>query len=194
MLQEGQPEAGARIWARYEQRLTRVARKLLAQRRVADEEDIVVCAFASFLRGVESGRFARLGNRNDLWQVLVMLTQRRAVDQLRADQADKRGGGKVRGNSGFTVEWSSCGQPGPDQFPAAEPAPDFEAELSEQVRLRYEQLADDRLEAVARARLEGYSNKEIAGQLGTSVSSVERKLRLIRQIWGEVSDAKPTSD
>ena len=53
------------------------------------------------------------------------------------------------------------------------------------MRGRYAQLGDDTLESVANLRLEGYANSEIATKLGVSVSSIERKLRLIRQIWGE---------
>lgn len=50
------------------------------------------------------------------------------------------------------------------------------------------QLAIGRLDAekaleVALLRLEGVENREIAERLEISVSSVERKLRLIREAW-----------
>jgi len=32
-------------------------------------------------------------------------------------------------------------------------------------------------------KLEGYTNKEMAGRLGRSEGAVERKLQLIRRIW-----------
>ena len=35
----------------------------------------------------------------------------------------------------------------------------------------------------SQAKLEGYTNDEIAGQLGCSVRTVERRLRLIRKKW-----------
>ncbi len=69
-------------------------------RRVADEEDVVLSAFHDFLRGVEEGRFTRLDDREDLWQVLVMLTERKAIGLRRKTQAEKRGGGQVRGRIG----------------------------------------------------------------------------------------------
>ena len=53
------------------------------------------------------------------------------------------------------------------------------------------QLDDERLCAVAMAKLEGYTNKEIAERLGKSLSFVERKLRVIRRIW---SDELPQGD
>lgn len=48
--------------------------------RVADEEDVVAVAFASFCRGIAANRFAVLDDRDDLWQVLVVLTERKAVE------------------------------------------------------------------------------------------------------------------
>jgi DNA-directed RNA polymerase specialized sigma24 family protein len=42
---------------------------------------------------------------------------------------------------------------------------------------------------LALAKMEGYSNEETAQKLELSVSSVERKLRLIRQTWREEGPA-----
>jgi DNA-directed RNA polymerase specialized sigma24 family protein len=44
-------------------------------------------------------------------------------------------------------------------------------------------LGDDRLRSVAVWKLEGYTNAEIAAKLGRAPSTVERKLRLIRDAW-----------
>jgi DNA-directed RNA polymerase specialized sigma24 family protein len=38
-------------------------------------------------------------------------------------------------------------------------------------------------------RLEGFATKEIAVQLGISLSSVERKLRLVRSVWSDLIEA-----
>jgi hypothetical protein len=46
--------------------------------RAADEEDVALSAFHSFCRDAEAGRFPELGDRKDLWQILVMLTARKA--------------------------------------------------------------------------------------------------------------------
>ena len=54
-----------------------------------------------------AGRFPELDDRQDLWKVLVMLTARKAVDQLRRGHAQKRGGGLVRGERrGYFVHYS----------------------------------------------------------------------------------------
>lgn len=84
-LQAEQSIAGERLWERYVEKLARLARKKLAQanRRATDEEDIVVEVFTDFLNGVKDRRFERLCDRNDLWQILTMLTERKVVSHLR---------------------------------------------------------------------------------------------------------------
>lgn len=53
-------------------RLVRLAHRRLgtAPRALADEEDVVLSAFDSFLRAVNKERFSQLEDRSDLWQVL----------------------------------------------------------------------------------------------------------------------------
>ena len=62
---------------------------------VVDEDDVVADAFADFFRAMEAGQFATLDDRHDLWQVLVMLTERRVVDQIRRERAIKRSAAKA---------------------------------------------------------------------------------------------------
>jgi hypothetical protein len=57
-------------------------------RRVADADDVVVSAFASFCRGAELGRFQRLEDRDDLWQVLGMILRWRTA--RRTDRVPER--------------------------------------------------------------------------------------------------------
>jgi DNA-directed RNA polymerase specialized sigma24 family protein len=156
---------------------------------MADEEDVAICAFTAFLRGVEAGRFSQLEDRNDLWRILVMLTERRAFDQIRAELTTKRGGGHVRGDSALFCTSESGDAEGFDQLAAAEPTPAFAVQASEQLQRLLRQLKNDELQRVAIAKMEGYTNIEIAEQLGKSVSSIERKLSLIRDIWGETNES-----
>src|SRR6476620_6143759 len=87
-LKQGKPQAAQRLWEAYFERLTRLARLKMANatRRVADEEDIALAALDSFCRGALQGRFPKLDDRDDLWQVLVMLTTRKALDQRDHDR------------------------------------------------------------------------------------------------------------
>jgi DNA-directed RNA polymerase specialized sigma24 family protein len=63
------------------------------------------------------------------------------------------------------------------------PTPEFAAIVAEKCRRLLNQLDDD-LRPVALAKMEEYTNEEIASKLDCSVSTVERSLRLIRTIWG----------
>ncbi|MBM4092203.1 MAG: hypothetical protein FJ276_22660 [Planctomycetes bacterium] len=57
-----------------------------------------------------------LENREDLWQVLAMLTERRAIAERRRECADKRGGGNNRGESVFEQAGANgSAAPGIDQ-------------------------------------------------------------------------------
>src|SRR5205085_5333543 len=91
-LQGGDRDAAEQLWARYFHRLVHLARgKLLAvPRAAADEEDVALSAFDSFCRRAEQGQFPRLADRDDLWQVLALLTVRKASDLVQHEACGKR--------------------------------------------------------------------------------------------------------
>src|SRR4051794_24289452 len=91
-LKAGNREAAQFLWERYFQRLVALARNRLqgTPRRVADEEDLALSAFDSFYRGAEQGRFPMLNDRNDLWQLLVVLTARKVLDHRAYEGRKKR--------------------------------------------------------------------------------------------------------
>src|SRR4051812_25562138 len=64
-----------------------------------------------------------------------------------------------------------------------EPTPEFAAMVAEECRLRLDSLRDETFRRVALAKMEGYTNQEIAARLGLSLRSVERKLEAIRKRW-----------
>jgi DNA-directed RNA polymerase specialized sigma24 family protein len=66
-----------------------------------------------------------------------------------------------------------------------EPSPAYAALLAEESRRLLERLDNEQLRAIALYKLEGHTNDEIAGKLGCERVTVQRKLRLIRQIWGQ---------
>lgn len=185
-LKAGQLSQADQLWQRYKEQLVRLARQKLGQvpRRVADEEDVVLSAFDAFLRGAGEGRFTRLDDRDDLWQVLVMLTERRAIMARRREQSLKRGQGQVRGESVFAAAGSSASHhPGIDQVAASEATPALAVEMTERLRDLLSTLTDDIQRRIALGKLEGYTNQELAQQLGISLRAVERKLSIIRDLW-----------
>lgn len=175
-LKDSDPGAAGALWERFAERMLAVARRRLrnAPRRVADEEDVVVVAFERFHHGVKQGRFPHLEDRDDLWALLFTLTTRHALRLLRDQQCDKRGGGRVRGDSALGDA---------EELAAGDPTPAQSLLLQDNLARLLDVLGDDSLRQIAMARLEGYSNAEIAQHIGRSEVTVERRLRLIRETW-----------
>jgi DNA-directed RNA polymerase specialized sigma24 family protein len=178
-LKAGDEDAAQKLWENYFRRLVGLARRKLrgAPRRVADEEDVALSAFASFCRGARQGRFPRLCDRNNLWPLLLKITARKAVDWIEHERCQKRGGGAVRGESALAGS--------PDEVIGPGPTPAFAAEAAEECRRLLGLLTDPELRSVAVWKLEGYTNAEIAARLGCVTGTVERKLRVIRTVWGQ---------
>jgi DNA-directed RNA polymerase specialized sigma24 family protein len=90
-----------RLWDRYFERLVRLAGARLPahRRRSFDEEDVALSAFQSFCDRAGRGQFPKLTGRDDLWQLLGTITVRKALDSLRTQNRQKRGGGHVLGES-----------------------------------------------------------------------------------------------
>lgn len=175
------------VWQRYFEQLAKLARQRLPNRRVVDEEDVALSAMDSFFRGVADGRFARLDDRDDLWQVLAVLVRRKAIDHHRRQHADKRGGGIVRGDSAVSDPVGEQNR-GFDSLEAAEPSPEAVAIFAEACQRLFEQLGDEELTTIARYKLDGFSNQEIAAKVGRVERSIERKLQLIRQRWQRLAE------
>jgi DNA-directed RNA polymerase specialized sigma24 family protein len=55
--------------------------------------------------------------------------------------------------------------------------------MAEECRRLLDGLGDDALREVAVARMEGYTNDEIADRLGCARRTVARRLDLIRKTW-----------
>lgn len=179
-LRAGDPTAAQHLWERYFARLVGLARrKLLGQARAAaDEEDVALSAFASFCRGAAANRFPCLADRDDLWQVLVLLTARKAYRLLRHEGRRKRGGGGVRHVSALEEEDS-----GVAEIVGREPTPEFAVQVAEECRRLLDGLGDAELRSIALWKMEGFTTEEIAAQLGCVPRTVERKLRVIRGLW-----------
>jgi hypothetical protein len=103
------------LWERYFPQLVRLARKELelrgAPRRAADEEDVAASVMESLFRAAEEGRLPDLADRDDLWRLLLRMTARKVVDLKRHEARQRRGGGRVRGESALGGA-GSPGQPG----------------------------------------------------------------------------------
>jgi DNA-directed RNA polymerase specialized sigma24 family protein len=184
-LKAGDRAAAGPLWENYFRQLASRARHKLAgaPRRAADEEDVVQSAFASFCRAAEAGRFPRLEDRQDLWQLLVMITDRKAANLARHERRQRRGGGKVLDEAALGGDRGSSSAAGLAGVPVEEPTPEFAALVAEEYGRLLELLSDDDLRRLALLKMQGFTVEEIAGQTGRVARTVKRRLRLIRQIW-----------
>lgn len=186
-LKRGEEQSAGKLWEQYFARLVRMASRKLGgtSKRVADEEDVVVSAFDSLYRGAAAGRFSQVTDRDELWRLLVTITAQKSVDLIRKVNSKKRGGGTVRGDSVFRSKGNQSGDMSFDRVAGQDPSPQFIAMLNEQYDVLLSSLRDDTLRRIAILRMEGYANEEIAENVGISLRSVERKLKLIRDEWSE---------
>jgi DNA-directed RNA polymerase specialized sigma24 family protein len=184
-LKDGNSIAAHKIWDRYVENLIRVANRRLqtSHVRLGDEEDAVVVAFAQFLERVNGDGFSNLNDREDLWRILVMLTERRACDMIRREKSIKSGGNLLVGESRLEATGGNDQPHGLDQVEGAEPTPEFTALVIEEFQRRIKSLNNDELISIAIAKMNGFNNREVAEQRGISVRSIERKLAIIRAIW-----------
>ncbi len=184
-LRAGEQEAFQRLWERYFERLVGLARQKLrgAPGRAADEEDVALGAFDSFFRGASEGRFPQLLDRDDLWQVLVVLAGRKAANLVDHERRQKRGGGKVCVASDLAAADSAAEGAAFAGLIGREPDPGFAVQVAEECRRLLASLGDDELRSVALWKMEGYTNEEIAARMGRKVLTVTRKLNMIRRLW-----------
>jgi DNA-directed RNA polymerase specialized sigma24 family protein len=179
-LRAGEPAAAQRRGENYFAKLVGLARKKLQGqlRAAADEEDVALSAFASFCRGAQANRFPSLADHDDLWQVLVLLTARKAYRLLQYEGRRKRGGGGVQHLSALAEE-----DQGMAEVIGREPTPAFAASVAEESRHLLDSLPDAELRAIALWKMEGMTSDEIADRLGCVPRTIERKLRVIRGLW-----------
>lgn len=172
----GDADAAQKLWEHYFQEVVGLARRKLQglPRRAADEEDVAQNAFLSLCRGVERKRFPKLDDREDLWRLLVVITKGKALDLATHERALKRGGGRNHEGSDFDL----------GNLFSKEPTPEFASQVAEEYQRLLKKLPDSDLRQIALWKMEGDTSEEIAQKLGCVVRTVERRLNLIRKIWG----------
>ncbi|APZ96186.1 ECF-type sigma factor [Fuerstiella marisgermanici] len=178
LVKVGDTVAANQIWRHYFDRLVRSVRgRLYGQNRVvSDEEDIVLSVFNSFYEAAEKGRFPDLSDRDDLWRLLLRMAGRKVIDKRRHDQRQRRGGGvqmhSLNGRTGDESVIEAIGD---------EPSPEMVLMMQESVEQLFSHLGVGQLRDLAGAKLEGYSNAELAERFGCSERTIERRLHLIRE-------------
>jgi DNA-directed RNA polymerase specialized sigma24 family protein len=184
-------EVAARlVWGRYFQELLVLARNHLSARIRSreDEEDVLQSMYKSFCIRQRRGDFD-LANRDELWNLLVRITLRKARNAANRHLQGKR---DVRREDAEAAD-----RPGEeplgtilDQIDSDGPTPAEAALLNEALERRFQMLKDPDLRQIALWKLEGYTNPEIATKLDCTVRTVERKLERIRTYWETARDER----
>jgi RNA polymerase sigma-70 factor (ECF subfamily) len=178
LLRAGDQQAAREVVDAYTNRLLALARARISQRlaRRMDPEDILQSVFRTFFGRVKAGRFT-LEERDDLTKLLVGITVRKTLRQVAYHRAAKRDPDK---------ELPAEDAPGGElpELPAVEPSPEAAVAFVDlldnflaKLRPRDQKIID--------MRLKGYSNEEIAQELGTSDRQVRRAVEHIRAIAEE---------
>jgi hypothetical protein len=99
-LKQGDRQPAQPPWERYFIQLVRLARSWSPRTpttRVASAEDVALDAFPSFCRRAEQDGFARLFDRDDLWQILVAIAFCKRCNQIQYEKRKRRtpDGGRV---------------------------------------------------------------------------------------------------
>jgi DNA-directed RNA polymerase specialized sigma24 family protein len=186
-IKDGRDSAAGKLWERYSEKLLELARIKLAGTscRMADEEDVVITAFQSFLRRTREGDYPQLRDRGELWRLLATITIHKALNLIRAEKSGKRGGGRVvnvpsRSDSPHSMIHETL-----VSLETSEPNPQVLVMFTDSLNYLLSRLGDDELREIALAKLRGDSHGEIAEKIDRSLPTVERRLRLIRDLWRE---------
>ena len=177
-LKAGNDDAMGPLWNRYFEILSAFAKTKLhgARTTVVDCDDIAASALNALWIGVREGRFQKLDDRNDLWQLLVVIASRKVSNVHRKEK--QRG---EKGESALAQHTDALGlrellQAGPSE------------QMTNQIPLSCEELLsqlDKKHREVALMRLAGHSNQEIADSRDCSVKTVERYMNMIRVVWAK---------
>jgi DNA-directed RNA polymerase specialized sigma24 family protein len=174
-LKVGERQAVQPLWERYFRRLVGLVRQRLKgrPRATTDEEDVALSAFDSFCRRAEEGKFPRLDDRDDLWQLLAMIASRKVYDLVEHQGREK-------------CDWRRT-QPLDEEAArglfSSEPDPALAVEVAEESSRLLGLLPTEKMRLTAVRKLEGHTNEEIAKLLSCSPATVGRQLRLIRKHW-----------
>ena len=139
----------------------------------------------ALLEGLKQGHFHSVKNRDQLWQMLILIASRKAANKAKHFDRDKRGGKRIQGESVWGEECIENVVEYIDK--TTDPAKFVEIEMT--CRALLVALPDDNYREIALMRLAGFSNSEIGIKLECSTRTIDRKLLAIRRVWSELDDS-----
>ena len=191
-FKDGDKDAADQLIGQFYDRVVRAAKKRLdgVRVRATSEEDIAASVFESLWQRANENRFNddELASSNDLWKLLSTMVRFKAIDHIRNEKRDKRGGDNLRGESIFIKADDMQSRNGIAEYAVDPNSVTAVAGFREQHQVLMDSLDDEILQEVATMRLEGHTVKDIAAHFSKSDRWVKRKLALIRAIWEKTID------
>lgn len=170
----GDQAASQALFERYFQRLVQLSQARVGrQNRTEDEEDAAIVGMFQFLSGLVEGKFPNVTDRNSLWPLLMDITIKASLKQLRKQGTKKRNDLAIRGESVFLDPDNS--QLGIADFAVDQFNAEALVELEETV-LQIREGLDELSRQIFDLKLQYYSNREIAKKLNRPSRTIDRKL------------------
>ena len=106
--------------------------------------------------GVQNNRFPDLNDRTGLWPLLVTITARKAINEIKHQRAKKRDHAAEVAIADVSL------------FVGHQPSPEFAFMIAEEVQKLVSALGHDTMRTIVRQKLDGFTNAEIAAMLNVS--------------------------
>lgn len=169
---------------RYFKKLGNAARSRLHKQAqtLHDKDDVANFVLEAVVRNISQGKYPDLQDRDDLWFLMLSITQCRISNILKRERSQK-----VQPTSLTSL---------------TELLETYEGELSdlslnsdpEQVAIEINDcwqelmriLPDDDFREIARLKLDFYSNRQISSMMKLTPKYIDRKVAEIQRMWGEI--------
>ena len=177
-LRQGDEFAAKRLWEFLHKRLLLLARKEVnrGSPTAYDEEDVALSAFSALCHSIQQGSYGEISDRGELWQLLAVIALNKARNKARDENRLRRGGGVSR------IQMTNDLL---ENVASASVDPALATLMQDECQRLLGKLQKREVQMVALLKMEGYTNEEVAQQLGCTRRSVHRRLNLIREIWAE---------
>lgn len=172
-------EGAERLWGDYFHRLLALVTRELrgVSRADADEEDAALSAIAGFWLAARQGRFRQLERDSDIWFLLTLIAKRKVANRRKYVRRQKRAGHRTEADLALAEDDA----PVTDADAGEGFSPLVAAAAVEEFGRLIDSLDDHELRQIAVWKCSGYSNAEIAAEVGRTQRTVERKVGLIRK-------------
>lgn len=160
-VRHGNDDAAKNIWDRWFDRLCARVSPHSGQLKIHDNEDIASDAFAEFFGALREGKFASLRNRSEIWKLLATIAVRKSVASYRFENAKRRGGGRK------VVSFEEIKQKTAHMCSNRKPV------TNDAVEELIQSISNPTLAKVARMKIEGLENQDIAAELNCSIRTAQ---------------------